>query len=155
MKFLVDRMLGKLAKGLRILGYDAAYYRGEDPNEFFRLARQEKRVILTRNTRLVPKQPEDRVVRVTVDQPVLQLKELIRTGWVCLNEEILFSRCLLCNALIEEIPREEAEGKIPDFIFCQKQAFFRCPQCLRIYWQGSHPERMRQRIDRLLRREGA
>jgi uncharacterized protein with PIN domain len=149
MKFLVDRMLGKLAKELRMLGYDTIYYQGEDVHQLIRWARQEGRVILTRNTKLLPKKSEDRILRVTEDKPALQLKELIQKGQITLDEEALFSRCLVCNSLLNEIPREEAEGKVPDFIFYQQKAFFRCPQCRRIYWQGSHQENMQRKLNKL------
>ena len=149
MKFLADRMLGKLAKELRMLGYDTFYYQGADAHQMIQLARQEGRLILTRNTKLTPKRPEDRIIRVMEDNPFLQLKELIQKRHLSLNEENLFSRCLLCNALIDEIPREEAEGKVPDFIFYQQKAFYRCPQCRRIYWQGSHQGNMRKRVAEL------
>jgi len=149
MKFLADCMLGKLAKELRMLGYDTIYYRGEDAHQMIQLARQEGRVILTRNTKLIPKRPEDHIIRVMEDNPLLQLKELIQKGHISLNAENLFSRCLLCNVLIDEIPRGEAEGKVPDFIFYQQQAFYRCSQCRRIYWQGSHQKNMQKKVEEL------
>ena len=149
MKFLVDRMLGKMAKELRMLGYDTIYYRGEDAHQMIQLARLEGRVIVTRDTKVLPKRPEDRVIRVTEDNPFLQLRELIERGYISLNDKHLFSRCLLCNAPIDEIPREEAEGKVPDFILYQQRTFYRCPQCGRIYWQGSHQGNMQKKIDRL------
>jgi uncharacterized protein len=149
MKFLADRMLGKLAKGLRMLGYDTVYYRGENAYPLIKLAREEDRVILTRNTKLIPKRPEDRIIRIGENKPPLQLRELIQKKVISLNEENLFSRCLLCNIPIEEIRRGEAEGKVPDFIFYQQKEFFRCPQCLRIYWQGSHQDHMKRKIDEL------
>jgi uncharacterized protein with PIN domain len=149
-KFLADRMLGKLAKELRMLGYDTIYYRGENAYPLIKLAREEGRVILTRNTKLLPKRPEDHIIRVMQDQPPLQLRELIQKKVISLNEENLFSRCLLCNILLDEIPREEAEGKVPDFIFYQQREFFRCPQCLRIYWKGSHQDHMQKKVKGLL-----
>jgi hypothetical protein len=149
MNFVADRMLGKLAKQLRMLGYNTIYYRGEDAYRLIKLAREEGRVILTRNTKLVPKRADDRIFRVTEDKSSLQIKELIQKGYISLNEENLLSRCLLCNVLLDDIPREEAEGKVPDFIFYQQKKFYRCPQCLRIYWQGSHQENMKRRIDKL------
>jgi uncharacterized protein with PIN domain len=149
MKFLADRMLGKLAKGLRMLGYDTVYYRGENAYPLIKLAREEDRVILTRNTKLIPKRPEDRIIRIGEDKPLLQLRELIQKEVISLNEENLLSRCLLCNIPIEEIRRGEAEGKVPDFIFYQQKEFFRCPQCLRIYWQGSHQENMQKKVEEL------
>lgn len=142
-------MLGKLAKELRMLGYDTIYYRGENAYPLIKLAREEGRVILTRNTKLLPKRPEDHIIRVMQDQPPLQLRELIQKKVISLNEENLFSRCLLCNILLDEIPREEAEGKVPDFIFYQQREFFRCPQCLRIYWKGSHQDHMQKKVDKL------
>lgn len=149
MKFLVDRMLGKLARELRMLGYDAIYYRGEDAHQLIHLARQEERIILTRNTKLIPKKLEDRISTVTEDKPLLQLRDLIQKGLISLDEENLFSRCLLCNALLDEIPREEAEGKVPDFILYEQKEFFQCPQCRRIYWQGTHQKNMQRRVEEL------
>jgi len=149
MKFLVDRMLGKLAKELRMLGYDTTYYRGEDVHQLIQWARQEGRVILTRNTKLFSKKFDVSILGVTEDDPILQLKELIEKGHITLDEKILFSRCLLCNTLLDEILQEEAEGKVPDFIFYQQKTFFRCPQCRRIYWQGSHQENMQKNIEEL------
>jgi uncharacterized protein with PIN domain len=149
MKFLVDRMLGKLAKGLRMLGYDTIYYRGEDTQPMIQLARQEGRMILTRNTKLKAKRSEDRILIVTEDNPFLQLKQLIQKGHISFNEETLFSRCLLCNVLLDEVTREEAAGKVPEFIFYQQKTFFRCPQCQKIYWPGSHQEKMQKRMEEL------
>jgi uncharacterized protein with PIN domain len=149
MNFIADRMLGKLAKELRMLGYDTIYYPGEDAYRLIKLAREERRVILTRNTKLLPKTTEDRIIRITEHRPSLQIKELIQTGYISLSEKNFFSRCLLCNALLDDLSRGEAEGKVPDFIFYQQKHFFRCPQCLRIYWQGSHQENMLKRIEQL------
>jgi len=149
MKFIVDRMLGKLAKQLRMLGYDALYYGGEDVYPLIRLGRQEGRVILTRNTKLIPRRPEDTILRITEDDPLLQMKELIQITKIQIDEEKVFSRCLLCNALLDPISRREVEGKVPDFIFYQQKEFFRCPQCQRIYWPGSHQENMQRRMEDL------
>ena len=149
MKFIVDPVLGKLARELRMLGYDTVYYRGEDTFPMISLARREGRVILTRNTKLIPKRPEDRILRVTENHPFLQLKELLQKGHITFDEEQFFSRCLLCNALLDQIPREEAEGKVPDFIFYQQKEFYRCPECQRLYWPGSHQENMEKRIKEL------
>lgn len=149
MKFIADRMLGKLAKELRMLGYDTVYYRGENAYPLIKLAREEGRLILTRNTKLLPKRPEDRIIRIMEDKPSLQLRELIQEGYVSLKEGTLFSRCLFCNILLDEIPRDEAEGKVPDFIFYQQKDFSRCPQCLRIYWKGSHLKNMKKWVDEL------
>lgn len=149
MNFVADRMLGKLAKQLRMLGHDTVYYRGEDAYGLIKLAREEGRVILTRNTKLLPRAPEDRIVRIEDDNPSLQIRELIQKGYISLNEENLLSRCLLCNVPLHDTPREEVDGKVPEFIFYQHKEFYQCPQCLKIYWQGSHQENMLKRIEEL------
>ena len=149
-KFLADHMLGKLAKELRMLGYDTAYYRGEGAYPLIKLAREEDRVILTRNTKLFPKRPEDHIVQVMEVKSSLQLRELLQKKVISLKEKAPLSRCLLCNLPLDEIPRDEAEGKVPDYILYQQKTFSRCPQCLRIYWQGSHQDHMLTKVDELL-----
>jgi uncharacterized protein with PIN domain len=149
MKFIADRMLGKLARELRMLGYDTVYYQGENTYSLIKLAREEGRVILTRSAKLAPKRPEDRIVRIKEDKPSLQLRELIQIKIISSHEEAHFSRCLVCNILLNEIPREEVEGRVPDFIFYQQKEFYRCPQCSRIYWQGSHQDHMKKKIEEL------
>ena len=149
MKFIADRTLGKLAKELRMLGYDTLYYRQEDIHQFIHIARQEERIIMTRNTKLALRRPKDRIITITEDNPSRQLKEVIQKGRLSLDEESLFTRCLLCNMLLDNIPREKAAGKVPDFIFHQQKDFSRCPQCERIYWQGSHLENMQKKMHEL------
>jgi len=85
------------------------------------------------------------------DNPLLQLKELIKKGIIKLDEGKLFSRCLLCNIPIIGISSEEVEGKVADFIFHHKQEFFKCPNCGRIYWEGTHKENMQKRIEELFK----
>jgi uncharacterized protein with PIN domain len=142
-------MLGKLAKELRMLGYDTVYYRGENAYPLIKLAREEGRVILTRSAKLTPKRPEDHIIRIMGDKTSSQLRELIQTKVIHLHEETPFSRCLACNMVLHEIPHDEAEGEVPDFIFYQQKDFSRCPQCSRLYWQGSHQDHMRKKIDEL------
>jgi uncharacterized protein with PIN domain len=142
-------MLGKLAKELRMLGYDTLYYRGKDPYQLIQMGRLEGRIILTRNTKLTPKRSEDRILWIMIDKPFLQLRELVEKGYISLKEEPLFSRCLLCNMPLSEISLKEAEGKVPDFIFHQQKEFYRCPQCMKIYWQGSHLEHMQKKVDEI------
>lgn len=150
MKFLADRTLGKLAKELRMLGYDTLYYRGDDIHQLIHMARQEGRVILTRNTKLALRRPKDPILTLTEDKPSRQLKEVIQKGGLSLSEDLFCTRCLLCNEQIETISRDQAEAKVPDFVFHQQKDFFRCPRCNRIYWQGSHLGNMQKRIKELM-----
>ncbi len=147
MKFIVDANLGKLAKDLRMLGYDTLYYPGKDFHELIRLARLEGRTILTRNARLTAKGVDGEVILVTEDSPALQLEELLRKRIVSLDKGNLFSRCLLCNSAVVRTGRREVEGKVPDYIFHLHQEFYRCSQCQQIYWPGSHFEGMKKRLE--------
>ena len=153
MRFIADRNLGKLVKELRKLGYDTVYYRSDDLYGLMCIARQEDRTILTRNTRLRPRRPEDKVVRIIEDVPREQLRQLIKEGLLSLDRDRLLSRCLLCNDLLERIAHEEAQGRVPDYTFHQQEDFFRCPRCERIYWKGSHHENMERSIQALFGRE--
>jgi uncharacterized protein with PIN domain len=149
MRFIADRTLGKLAKRLRMLGYDTLYYRGDDIHHLIHLAREENRIILTRDTKLAIKRPKDQIITLTENNPSHQLEEVIQKSRLSLDDEKFFSRCLLCNEPIVELPQQEAEGKVPDFIFLQQKDFYRCPKCGRIYWQGSHLDNMRDRVKKL------
>jgi uncharacterized protein len=146
MKFIADRTLGKLARELRLLGFDTLYYRGQESYPMIQQARREGRIVLTRSTKLPAGGPEDKIVRIRQDAPRLQLKELIRDRVLCLGEKTLFSRCLLCNTLLDEIPPEQARGNVPDYVFYHQERFVRCPLCRRVYWRGSHEGNMRKRI---------
>jgi uncharacterized protein with PIN domain len=93
MKFIADRTLGKLAKELRMLGYDTIYFRSDDTHQLFHLAREERRTLLTRDTKLFAKRPEDRVITITEDKPSLQIKELVQKD-ISVEERQPVSRCL-------------------------------------------------------------
>jgi uncharacterized protein with PIN domain len=122
MKFLVDRMLGKLAKNLRALGYDTLYYYGEDPAQLIEMARQQGRAILTRNTHVIPKRPGDEILTLEEHDPDLQVKHLIKRGVISLDVARPFSRCLLCNALVVEIPRGTWRGRCPTLFFITRKS---------------------------------
>src|SRR4030067_44113 len=96
MKFIADRMLGKLARELRMLGDDTVYYRGENAYSLMKSARGDDRVILTRSGQITPERPEDRIVKIMEDKPSLPLRELIERKIISLHEGPFFSRCLLC-----------------------------------------------------------
>ena len=129
-----------------MLGYDTAYYRGRNFHELLRIARQQERVVLTRDSKLTAKGVDGRVILVMENDPFLQLKELLDRDVVSVDKETLLSRCLLCNSLLDRMTRREAEGKVPEFVFHLNQDFYRCPRCHQVYWPGSHRERMEERL---------
>ena len=146
MKLIADRTLGKLARKLRILGYDTLYWRGGNLAGAMEAARSERRVLLTRS-RKVREKPEDlEVMIVEANDPREQLQEVVKKLHLQMEDTRFFRRCLLCNEELLPIGKEEAEGRVPDFILQSYTVFHGCPRCRRIYWPGTHYVRMKQEM---------
>jgi uncharacterized protein len=140
MKFLCDRNLGKLAKWLRILGYDTLYEASDE--EFLREADQEGRIALTRNTRLAGRNGPGRIVLVRADRVHEQIGELIETLSLKPDPKDRMNLCARCNKNLLPVPKAEVEEKVPVYVFQNCPEFRKCPVCERIYWSGSHPRRV-------------
>lgn len=145
MRFIADAMLGRLAKWLRFLGYDTLYFRGDD-SRLLELAEAEGRVLLTRDTRISRHRPAVRCLFIRSDRVWEQLRQVIEE--LQLKTEEVGSRCMRCNVLLASIEKAEAKGLVPDFVFKTQDAFSRCPACRRIYWAGSHFQRMEEALRR-------
>jgi uncharacterized protein len=135
-RFAADRMLGRLARWLRILGYDVAYGPHLAGRALVRCARDEARIILTRDTRLRrdPELPSH--VFVTSDHFREQLRQVAAA--VPLGGAELLRRCLDCNRILEEVPREAARERVPAFVFATAERFLGCRGCGRLYWPATH-----------------
>jgi uncharacterized protein with PIN domain len=134
-------MLGRLARWLRLLGYDAALL--ERPPA--RVGPDE--VLLTRRTSLAKKPG---VVFVDHDRLGDQLGQVVKELGLEVDASRFFSRCLDCNLLVEPVERSQVQGLVPDYIFHTAERFTRCPQCGKIFWPGSHGRRAIQRITSML-----
>ena len=150
MKFAADRMLGKLAKWLRILGYDTLYSRSLSNDKFLELADKD-RVLLSRNTKILGKVPPDRLIFVEANDPKMQIREIVRLLGLKPNPHDFFTRCTVCNGLLDRVTSKDVIGKVPDHVWAAHRRFSGCTVCGRIYWQGSHLARSRQEIRRLLK----
>jgi hypothetical protein len=144
---LADAMLGKLARWLRLLGYDTVYMHDEDIAIAYR-ARAEGRVLLTRDRELAKRRGLETVL-VEAQQLEPQLAQVV--GEVGRPPAEALPRCMECNAPLEEITREEARPHVPPYVARTQHEFRRCPKCGRITWPGTHWEGIRQRLDRVLR----
>ena len=149
MKFAADSMLGRLAKWLRILGYDTLYARAQSDKEFMQLAR-EGRILLSRNSRFKKKISKDNLVFIEGNDPTTQLQALIHTLGLPIEPERFFTRCTICNGQLERISREDVAGKVPDYVWGEHNHFSECENCGKIYWPGSHMARSREEILQLL-----
>lgn len=152
MKFVADKMLGKLAKWLRILGFDTLYLDHPSlPEIMERVA--EGRIFLTRNRKVFQHVPG--AVFISSDDWKAQLEELVERGCVEAGEARWFTRCILCNELLIGVSKEEVDRSVPEYIRQTAPSFARCPLCGKIYWPGSHLARMKERIGRLALEKGA
>ena len=149
MNFIADKTLGKLAKWLRILGYDTVYWRSDDLTGLLSRAQEEGRALITKDTKLYQERESVRALLIREDNPFLQIQEVVRHFRLSLNKEMLFSRCLTCNALLEEVVPEEVKEEVPDYIYHTHHAFSRCPSCRKVYWAGSHYGHMATVVERL------
>ena len=147
-RFAAERPLGKLAKWLRILGFDTVYQAGGSLEKFVRNL-ESGRILLCRSRSLPEYWPSADTIRIESDQPWEQLKQVVTALRVSEKDLHLFSRCIRCNLSIIELDKDMVRGKVPDFVWETQDSFSRCPACERIFWSGSHLERSRQRVQRL------
>jgi uncharacterized protein with PIN domain len=146
--FVADRMLGKLAKWLRVLGYDVAYLRQAGDAEVLACLR-EGRILLTRSRRAERWHGQGRVFVVNANDPKEQMREVIQGLHLARTENAFFSRCLSCNSLLKNVSREEVREAVPEYIWQEQQQFHRCSDCGKVYWSGTHSEKMRQLLEEI------
>jgi len=137
--FMVDHMLIKLGKYLRILGYDAEWDNAQRTHELIRRANREGRVFVTRNTRLPDQYPApDRVMVLSSTDPVEQLWEVVAEFGIR-PEQFLFSKCIRCNVFLDQVPdKSEVADSVHPNVLARYDVFHRCPRCGTVFWQGSH-----------------
>lgn len=137
MRFLVTQELGRLAKWLRILGFDSLYVSGNNFGSLFIQALRDERIILTKNARLA-KARGIKTVLLHSDKIREQLVEVLKTLEIKPDSGRMFTRCIICNVELIQIEKEKIKEKIPPYVFLTQQDFVTCPQCQRIYWPGTH-----------------
>jgi len=137
MKFIVTRELGKLARWLRIFGFDTVYFSQGGSGSLIIQALREERIVITRNQRL-SKTSGVRTLFIEAQTVREQIKEVYARLRIPSGSERMFSRCVLCNLELERIAKEQIQGQVPPYVFETQQDFLRCPCCQRIYWQGTH-----------------
>ena len=144
--FLCDQNLGRLAKWLRMLGFDADYMSLWDEKQV-RQAITEGRMVLTRKTSLAR---QVGVMVVSHDHVSEQLQEIGRI--IALKAHVKpFTRCNLCNKTLIPLSREMAKEFVPEYVFSTQETFSSCPSCGRIYWKGTHFSRAYDMMESLLK----
>ncbi len=151
--FAADRMLGRLARLLRLLGYDTVYAVDMTPARLLEIARAGGRVILTRGNAEKRFPAGLSLLSLRSEYAPEQLREVVER--FSLDTRLgLWTRCTLCNGAIEKVDKQEVEAEVKPRVFQLYDEFFRCAVCRHVYWRGSHVERILRNLDALIKRKG-
>lgn len=147
-RFIADEHLGRLAKYLRLCGFDTSFAGSLADSKILEIAILENRIILSRDRELMSNRKAAGGYRILSEKPVLQLSEVINKYNLkgCFKP---FSRCTNCNGLLENVPVDEVIDRLPPRTRDFYTHFIRCCSCGKIYWEGSHYKRMKKFISDL------
>lgn len=146
-KLAADRMLGRLAKWLRIIGQDVTYGEHLAGYGLIRAARKEGRLILTRDRTIAKRNPPEYLL-IRSDRFREQLQQVIQAfGLDPLKNA--FRRCVECNALLEPIAKEDVKEKVPPYVFSTQERFSFCRGCRRVYWPATHQQKMLEELKQI------
>ncbi len=151
LKFIVDVNVGKLARWLRMMGYDTRFFSGGDDAQLVATALAEGRVVLTRDTQIMIRRVvtsgQLRAILIGSDRPEQQMQQVVETlGLDCQFRP--FAICLECNQPLVERSREQVRELVPPHVFQTQSQFMECPACCRIYWRGTHWEAMTKKLEK-------
>jgi len=152
MKFIVDHNVGKLAKWLRMIGYDTLFFTGDDDWQMIITALNEGRVILTRDTQIMRRgvvtSGRLKAILVQGDEPRQQMQQVAETLDLDFQSR-LFTICLECNQPLEERTKQQVKERVPPYVFQTQNQYVECPSCHRIYWKGTHWQAMTKQLEKL------
>ncbi|MGQ0658356.1 MAG: Mut7-C RNAse domain-containing protein [Chromatiales bacterium] len=152
-RFIADSHLGALAKYLRIVGFDTLYRNDYHDREVAAIAATERRIVLSRDKGLLMHRAVTHGCYVRATRPLEQLEEIL-TRLDLYAAIAPFTRCLLCNAPLRALGRDEAAGRVPEDTVRYYADFRACGQCDRIYWAGSHFRHLSAMLETALARRG-
>ena len=151
-KFIADNNVGKLARWLRLIGYDTLLFKHKDDGQMIRTALKENRVILTKDSQFMKRRLVTtgtlKTVLVKQDDPESQVREVVKR----LNLDYHFrpfSLCLECNRPLIARDKEQVRNLVPTRVFEAQTQYTQCPACHRIYWQGTHWRAMDKKLQDL------
>ena len=151
MKFIVDCMLGKLAKWLKILGFDTIYFSKIEDSNLLALARKEGRILLSRDNVLIKKSRDINSFFITSEDWNAQLEQVLN-GFDLWEEVRPYSRCIECNVELRDLSRKQAKNLVVPFVYEQASSFALCPRCDRVFWKGTHHQDMEFKIEEIMRK---
>ena len=137
-KFITDASLGRLAKWLRILGYNTVVFPNQSGREMMRKAATEGRIVLTRRKDMTERQFSGRLFLIAGVDIASQLNDVISKYSLKINPQKMFGICLNCNENLYPMEREAVRDLVPPFVFENCMEYFQCSGCRKIYWAGTH-----------------
>ena len=152
-RFIVDNNVGKLAKWLRIMGYDASLFNEEDDGKMVKIALAENRVILTKDTQIMRRRlvTSGRVKAILVQDSNVKAQLGQVVGALNLDYQFRpFSICLECNRRLMERTRDKVRDAVPRYVVETQSQYTECPSCHRIYWRGTHWQAMSRELEKLV-----
>lgn len=148
-KFVADSNVGKLARLLRMIGYDTLFFRDIADNLLVEVALNEERILLTKDTRLVQRRVVTggtlKAILLQEDEPKWQLRQVVKELQLDM-QAAQFTRCLECNHLLTSRSRDEVRDLVPPYVYRTQSQYMQCEGCGRIYWRGTHWQRMREKL---------
>jgi hypothetical protein len=151
-KFIVDHNVGKLARWLRMLGFDSLFFSGSDDSQMVRQALAESRVILTRDTEILKRRVINngrlRAVLIESELPEQQIQQLM-AAMDLMGKSHPFTICLECNQPLVERSPAEVKERVPPYVYKTQTQYMECPACRRIYWRGTHWKAMMRKLEKL------
>jgi uncharacterized protein len=146
MRFVCDAMLGRLAKYLRLLGFDAEYAKSRNSLERI-LARDSDRTLLTRRVKVRGAQKH---IHIREDVAREQLREIREILTAAIDRSAILKRCIECNVELSEVEKSDIESLVPEFVYHHHSRFKVCPSCHKVFWGGSHAQGMERLVQEIL-----
>ena len=140
-RFIVDAMLGKLAKKLRLLGFDSLFFSDIEDNKLAEMAKKDNRVVITKDSRLVQilKKHHIDTIEINTENEIEQIYQISLARKL---EKFTIhggsSRCTICNGELQSVEKNEIENKIPKGVLEINNEFWMCKDCKKLYWEGTH-----------------
>lgn len=148
LRFLADAHLGTLAKRLRMLGFDTLWYNDLGDAALAELAEREHRILLTRDRQLLMRRSVTHGCYLRATTTSAQLAYLIERLQLC-TAIAPFSRCIVCNGGLAAVTPESVQAEVPPRVWSTQRDYWRCRECTRVYWKGSHWTAMSRQIAEL------
>lgn len=151
MRFIADIMVGKLARYLRMAGYDVAYFNDASDDLILKTAMEEDRIVLTRDTLMLERKQFRsgalKSVFISDDDIEKQLIQISSELNISLGPDL--TRCLICNDLLVEVLKKDVRNKVPPYVYSTQDEFMYCKGCGKYYWRGTHYDYMDDFFKRL------